>query len=117
MSEIRYLGRFQLQLKLVRNQGNKFGNIASEYCDAVVANRNKYISLYLNDEYRSIYSIRDEIPLEKECWDGSAKQMLRDIKGFLAGRPEYIINNLCSVLHFSPEEKEHYFGHLPEKQA
>ena len=25
MSEIRHLGRFQLQLELVRNQGNKFG--------------------------------------------------------------------------------------------
>lgn len=62
--------------------------------------------------------IRGEMPLEKERWGGSTKQwerMVRDIKNFLDGRPKYIINNLCSVLHFSDEEKTKYFGHLVEQ--
>ena len=43
---------------------NLYGNLASEYCDTVIAMRNKYIVLYLNGEYWGIYSIREHHSVE-----------------------------------------------------
>jgi len=60
-------------------------------------------------------TIRSEMPLEKERWGGSVKQwekMVQKINGYLENRPTYMINNFCSVLRFTAEQKEQYFGHL-----
>lgn len=60
-------------------------------------------------------TIRSEIPREAARWDyttESWENQVRDLRDFCDGRAEALIDNLCSQLGFTQEEKTAYFGSL-----
>lgn len=57
--------------------------------------------------------IRDEIPLERERWGGTADQwerMVDDLKRFCTGRSQVLIDDIQDRFHMSRDEIDRYFG-------
>lgn len=59
--------------------------------------------------------IRPETPWEEERWGTPVQgweNMVDSMRRFCDGRAEAMINNICSVLGLTAQERESYFGHL-----
>jgi hypothetical protein len=60
-------------------------------------------------------SIRNEIPRESARWGTSVRQWESTVelmRRYCNGRSEKMIDNLCSYLGFTAQQKEYYFGEL-----
>lgn len=58
-------------------------------------------------------SIRDEIPMERARWGGTAEQwekMVNQLKNYCDGRAVKMVDSLCSTLGLSKSERKAYFG-------
>ena len=56
-----------------------------------------------------------ELALEKDRWGGTLPQwerMILRLHNFTNGRSLEMIDSLCNTLHFTQQEREHYFGEL-----
>ncbi len=59
--------------------------------------------------------VRPELAMEKERWGGTIPQwerLVTRLHNFTNGRSLEMIDSLCNTLHFTQEEREHYFGEL-----
>ena len=59
--------------------------------------------------------IREEIPLEKARWGGTARQwegMVDWLRGFCTGRAKEMVMSLSETLHLTSSQREEYFGGL-----
>lgn len=60
-------------------------------------------------------SIREEMPLEKERWGGSAQQwerMVTQLKSYCDGNAVRMINSLCDSISLTKEKRQQYFGDI-----
>ncbi len=99
-----------------------YAAMANEEFQHLVATRlAQLLETTLSDEHvlatldHMIDTTKNEIVLDAERWNyGMAgyNRFVREMREFCDGRAEFMIKDFCLYVNFTPEEKEHYFGHL-----